>query len=261
MEPNKMKPVKQQGFWVACVAVIGLLNAAVLGAAPSREEEINKYVDTFSHKGTLEQQAASEELGWAGLTDPRIFDLMEKNLQAVYKNVSDRAAVNHAAWLCKGLGYSGQEKYRATLQEVADNARSGGLRKYAKEGLDLQPNYKKWNPIMVDTAQFNEAKSAELNRFANMLRSGDKGLQQVAARRIIEQEVKDEWLLDLLQQTVQPDIAKSWSDERDVKTVGYMLKGLAASGNPKYRATVEQAANSAGSSKVQRYAKGYLKSY
>jgi len=253
-----MKALLQYGRWMTIAALFGLFSSAV--TAQDREQEIQKYVEIFSGKPNATQQQAAEQLEWAGLSDSRIFDAVEKNLLAIYKTV-DRQDANYASWLCKALAFSGQEKYRATLQGVEKDGAQRNLRNYASWSLKMLDRYAKWNPIIDNPGNANPAKSADINRVANMVLSGDKDLQNAGAQRIIEQHIDDDWLYDLVQQTVRPELAKDWTEDGDVKAVAYMLKALASSHKQVYRATLEEAAAHAGSVRVRKYAEGYLKTY
>lgn len=255
-----MKSWLQKGCRIGALVVLGVLSMAA-GAAMNREDDIQKYSEIFLEKPRVQQQQAAESLEWAGLSDPRVFDIVEKNLLDTYQSGDNKDNANYMAWLCKALAFSGQEKYRPTLEKIAKGTTQRNLRKYAEWSLATLATYTRWNPIISDAAGANPQKSAELNRFANMLRSSEMDLQSLAAQRVIEQRIDDEWLLDLVQQTVQPKLARDWSEINEVKAVAYMLKALASSGKSQYRATVEQAAVSAGSKKVRKYAEGYLKQY
>jgi hypothetical protein len=250
---KKDKPTKY--YWAFAIALMAAINFAV--AASDRENEIQRYVDVFSKGTPIDQKQACEQLSWEGLSDPRLFDVIEHNLQQTYKTAGERQSADLAAWQAKALAYSGQEKYRATLQAVEHDGATRGMRSHAKAALELLPAYARWNPIISDTSQPIPGKDAEINRLANMLRSGDKGLQEIAAQRIIEKPIRDNELFAILQKAVEPDINKEWSGE-DIKSVAYMLKALAGSGQAEYIATVRQAADHATDAKVRNYARGYV---
>lgn len=249
---------KNDPLWrrsAVALLLAGLLNSAHAG---NRDADIDKYLDIFTNMTPAMQKAACKELSWEGLSDPRLFDVIEKKLLEAGRATSGHNNFDYAAWLAKGLSYSGQPKYKAALQEVALNGHDGTLRRYARDAIEDLARYAQWVPIIDDESQHRPDKSPEVNRFANMLRSGDPGLQEIAARRIIEEPLHDDMLYDLLQQQVIPHLAVDWNAD-DAKPVAYMLKALALSGQEKYLATVREAANGAASSTVQKYARGYLK--
>jgi hypothetical protein len=255
-----MKLQKRHGRWAALLTLlVGLLqiNAA---AAANRDADVSKYLTIFTEQTKVEQIAACQSLEWAGLSDPRLFDMVEKNLQT-YLTTDNKDDANYAAWLSKALGFSGQDKYRDTLKSVVQKTKQRNLRKYAEQALIMLGDYQKWNPIINDQSRLNASESAENNRLANMLRSGERRLQDLAAIQIVDQQIKSDWLFGLVRDTVQPDITRDWSDDADLRAIRFMLRALAASGKAEYRALVEEAATTAGSSKVRKYAEGYLKQY
>lgn len=231
------------------------------GMAAAQRVDVQHYIDVFSGKPRVQQRQACESLQWAGLSDTRVFDLVEKNLLASYRQINDREDTDYNAWLCRALAFSGQEKYRATLQEVAANGGHRNLRNHAAKALLELDQYKRWNPILASRAGYVAGKSDEVNRLGAMLRSGEKGLQLAAARRIHFGQLYDSWLLDTLHEVVKPALSTDWSDKDDIDAVAWMLRALAGPAKVEYRSTLEQAASSAANRKVRKYAADWLKKY
>ena len=68
--------------------------------------------------------------------DKVVLDAIEKELLKGYKiNSNNRSHVDAMSWLCKALGASAKPRYKATLQNVAQNAPSRKLRRYAAKSL------------------------------------------------------------------------------------------------------------------------------
>lgn len=255
-----MKKSVWKWYGMAMLLLTSALHLETAFAAEDRSEDIQKYIAIFSTStDRVELIRAAEKLAIEGLSDPQLFDVVEKKLLGSYKSAKERSDIELAAWLAKGLSFSGQEKYRATLQQVAKGTRTMGVVRHAEASMDRLSQYAKWNPIINDQSQPLAGKSGEINRLANMIRSNDKELQEVAARYIIVQSIRDTDLLTIVQQTVTPDLSKSWSSKEDIDGVAFMLKALALSGKPQFVATVQEAANNAFTYKVKTYAKGYLK--
>ena len=118
------------------------------GAAAAEEFDLNYYQNIFENGGRPEQIQAVASLKWAGLSDPALFDLVERQLKSVdvgrhrvrtaQEDVQFRAdfgrkeSLDYAAWMLKALGFSGNEKYAATLQALTKSGNVGKVRKYAK---------------------------------------------------------------------------------------------------------------------------------
>ena len=72
----------------------------------------------------------NDELKMTDLVDKEIL----KNYETTTKN---KYEIDALAWMCKTLGISGRDKYKNTLQTVAQRAKNQKLRKYGKFSLDL----------------------------------------------------------------------------------------------------------------------------
>jgi hypothetical protein len=238
-----------------------LLNSAAALAASSTDNTINDYIKIFSEGSYTAQEKACQRLEWAGLSDTRIFDLVEKNLLAGYQSADSRSTVNEMAWLTKALAFSGQEKYRKTIAEVAANGGHKKLRKYAAESDAMLTSYARWNPIINDKKQYDAKQSVEANHFANMLRSDELELNLLATKRIYNEGLNDTYLLEILKQATEKRLPEDNSSKEFIDTVAWMLKTLATTRDEKYLAVVEAASTGAGNKKVQKYASKYLKKF
>lgn len=252
------RTVTLKGMRRLLVATAGLLLACLAHA--DNAELVQKYIATFGQDTPTAQIDAAERLEWLGLSDTRIFDIAEKNLLANYKN-EEKDHANYAAWMAKALAFSGQEKYRATLTEVANNAGNKNTRRHATTALDLLGQYTKWNAIISDTTNAHAGASVEVNGYANMLRSSEMELQRLAARRIYEEHVRDPWVLDLLENKARAAYAGKLEGREDADAASWLLKALAATGDAKYKPLLEDASRNATDKKVRNYAEKYLKSY
>ncbi|HEY9034545.1 MAG TPA: hypothetical protein VIN71_11450, partial [Pseudomonadales bacterium] len=203
---------------------------------------------------------AADELAWLGLSDPRLFDIIEKNLKAHAMDV-DKPGANYAAWMAKGLAYSGNDKYRATLEDVAANAGHKNTRKHATNALELLAQHKRWNPIITGNGQAISGLSIEQTGYANMLKSGDYELQRIAAKRIYHERIRNSFLLGLLLDETQKALAKEGMERDEADAAAHMLKALATTSDPKYRALVEDTAANNKDKNLRKWAERYLKSY
>jgi len=223
-------------------------------------EDIERYVDIFSKQNSTQQIQACKELEYAGLSDARIFDLVESKLLQVYQSAKDGDSVAYATWLTRALAYSGQGKYRNTLQAVTQHAGHRKLSKQASVSLKTLDDYTVWTPIIGNTATYNRDKSPEINRLGNMLRGQVAALQKLAATRILDSEQFDPYLLQTLQQKISGMLG-SKADDATEEALVWMLRALASSRSADYQPTLQEAASHAASSSVRKYAANYLKKY
>src|SRR5262245_26957800 len=90
----------------------------VLAATP--EQDVQQYIQIF--QGGVGSDKAVDDLGWKGISDERLFDIIEQRLRQDAQ-ASSREGRNHAARLIKALGFSGQPKYAATLGSLSADYR------------------------------------------------------------------------------------------------------------------------------------------
>lgn len=244
---------------VLAIAVIGLA-ATVAQAASSQKELVDRYVRIFSGPSSEEHIRAADDLAWLGLSDPRLFDIIEKNMKARYMDV-DKYGANYAAWMAKGLGYSGNDKYRASLEEVAANAGHKNTRKHANTALELLAQHKRWNPIIAGNGQPISGLSIEHTGYVNMLKSGERELQRIAAKRIYQERIRNSQIMGVLFEETKKAVANPGDGREDADCVAHMLKALAATSDPAYKPLVEDAAANAGNKNLRKWAARYLKSY
>lgn len=244
--------------WLAVAAFT--LAATVAQAASGQKELVDRYIKVFSTEPAHIQKDAAQDLEWLGLSDTRLFDLIEKNLKAHYQSV-DKVTVDYAAWMAKALGFSGNDKYRATLETVVAGAGHKNLKKHAGTALENLAQYQRWNPIIAGNGQAIGGLSIEHTGYVNMLNSGDRDLQRIAAKRIYHERLRSKQILDVLFAQAQQGVANPGAGKEDADAVAHMLKALAATSDPAYRPLVEDAANNATDKNLRKWAAKYLKSY
>jgi hypothetical protein len=225
---------------------------------PPFADEVDRYVDVFAHQGTAQQIKACNELEFAGLSDPRLIDLIENKL-AQRQTVKDGDDVAYATALMHALAYSGQERYRNALKAVADGNGHRKLRKQAAAIMKELDNYKSWTPIIGNPADYRRDKSPDINRLANMLRGSVASLQMLAARRMVADHQYDPYLLEVTQQSVSSMLGAKSGDAEDALV--WMLRALAEAHSTEARSVLQEAAEHAASKQVRKHAASYLKKY
>ncbi len=233
----------------------------VSSTASAANDGLDEYIQIFTEGNARQQTRAAKELAWAGLSDPRLFDPIEKSLLEQYLIVEEKYAIDDTAWLARAMAYSGQEKYRATLEKVASDSPQKKIRRHAENSLVQLDNYERWNPIITDTSNRDSSKSDEINRYANMLRSDDLELQRIGAKGVHSTQAYDTYLLGILDAEIRAVYLEVSTDSLFIDTVAWMCKALSGSGVEAYKPTIVEVSENAGNSKVAKYASKYLKDY
>lgn len=208
--------------------------ASQLANAATAEEDVAHYVEAVQGPRPVRVKAI-DELAWKGISDPRVFDLIEKMVLAELEpnaSGSDRDAVDQDL---RGLSYSGQGKYMATLRKAEADPRYA---RYAKIAMSELTGYARWNPIISDRSTWDPKNSDDDNRILNMLHSKDLVLERIAGKRIYF-ENKDSVVLDAAAEAIKAVFHDRHSgDEAD--GVAWLVKGLGSAGVAQYKPLLEQ---------------------
>lgn len=235
-----------------------LVALTLSGGASAEEYDLAYYQEIFAKGNRTEQIKAAGSLEWAGLSDPVLFDLVKAKLDQVGPTAKSKGEIDYASWLLKALAFSGNEQYRAVLEEYSEKPFHKKLRKYAKQGQVALTQHSHWNPVISNPEHFDAAQSLKVNRLANMLRSDQMELKRIAAKRIHFEHLYDPYLLALLAERLQQEVPEMAGDKLTIDTYAWMAKALAGSAEPEYRPLIENLAETAPERKLQRYAKKYL---
>jgi hypothetical protein len=216
--------------------------------AMSLEEDIQANIKIFNGDKST-HSAAAEKFRWIGLSDTRLFDVIEQRLITEdAKGVYDPHEISRLERYIRALGFSGQRKYQATLVNFKDQT---NYRKAAEAALKDLPVYEKWNPIISNRSMFDPKYSDEANRIMNMLRSNDLFLNEIAAKRIYY-EVKEDYLYEYLAEQVKVNYMRTEEAYRDV--FSWQVKALSSSKNEKYRSLILEVAKKAVLPTIRRHA-------
>jgi len=136
--------VKKLNFLVLIFAL--MINMPAM-AFSSDDERIDNYLSVLSVGSKKEKKTMLNRLQWSGLSDPRLFDEIESHVKAWESNI-DSDWSNHDGVLpfyIRALGFSGNEKYRATIVKLYDNPHAANVRKYSKRALRDLGRFGNWN--------------------------------------------------------------------------------------------------------------------
>ena len=236
--------------------------STVVSALPaSVEDELQRHIKVFEGDDTFRQKQVTQTLEWSGLNQASLFDLIEAKLTAQYKTNKNRQDADYLSWMAKALAFSGNEKYRSTLEAVANDAASNKLKRYAKSAQEDLSKHQRLNPIILDESRWDDSQSADMNRFRIMIQSDELELKRMAAKRVHYDHMYDTELLDLFEAQLKANFKSNSSDHLFVDTWAWVCKAIAGSRKIEYKSTVELVSESAGNKKLRKYAKKYLKYY
>lgn len=234
-----------------------LLALCVAGPAAGRtvEEDVQYYLELLGVPNSRTQATEFEALSGVGLSDPRLFDEVEKRLLADCEGVRDiREDRARVAWYFRSLGFSGDEKYRPTLSRFTEDRT---YRNYAIAALRDLPRYTKWNPVISDRSKFDAKLSDDANRILNMLRSQDPLLQRVGAKRSFLTHETEPAVAKMLAQRLR-ETYQTADDSESVETAGWMVNALSRAGIDQYARLLREVSLRAKSDKLKQRAQSML---
>jgi hypothetical protein len=226
--------------------------------AATLEEDVLSYTRIFSGERG-QHLVAADALTYAGISDPRVFDIIEKLvLSDVQTELYDGANKDWLTRYIYALGVSGQDKYVPTLKGLLDN---NIYRRFAKPALLEIPRYRQWNPVISNRATFDAKFSDDTNRAMNMLKSDDVLLNRVGAKFVYLAEVKEDVLLEQLAVKLTALYLQSAPNSEALDSVAWLARALGSAKSERYRPLLEQVVASTPNGRVWSFAKEALDQY
>jgi hypothetical protein len=98
------------------------------GAAQALDASGQRYVDQLVKGGPVSIRDAASSIYHTGMKDQEVLDVAAEVLAQSYQHPNGNSHLDALAWVCRALGASGNGRYKALLQQVAD----AGNRKLSK---------------------------------------------------------------------------------------------------------------------------------
>ena len=244
---------------------LALLMSSGSFAQSALDAEVERYLSQLNSSQPDAARKVVDQLTWSGITDPRLFDAMEKMLLAGDDD-GDGDEIDELSWLAKGLALSGDQRYLKTLRDLAANAGSKKLRKYCDRSIARLNQFEQWNPHI--SAGLDQAAANELNhlRIMNMLRSEIPELTRQAAKMIFQEtragntppQEQTDASRDLLLAHTDSDSSDMSKVELDAIKWQINVLGAVKDQAP-YREALLEIANNSSNKHLAKYAKKRLK--
>lgn len=219
-----------------------------------------QYIEMFKYKLHHEQVKAAERLASEGFSSPLIFDPIEVNVNKYLPLSDQESVVVYFVSQVRALGYSGNEKYKETLQRVVKEAKTRGIRKHAEKALQDLGEYASLNKIIAP-AQWPGAPVLSVEqRLLNMIESSSPKLQLMAAMQLHGSGRPDEKMLAASVDSIKKNYLRELNHD-EVDAIAWLCKFVASTKSSVHKETIELVSINAKTKKLRRYAKGYLKNY
>lgn len=229
---------------------------AALASQADLDAEKAMYVQAFN-SGDLETiKAKARNLEWSGLSDEQVFDLLEKQIIA-NMNVSDRAGLDATAWMIRGIGSSGNQKYLATLNKVMESG-SKKLQRHAKNAIEELPKFAERNPVISKGLDKSAAGRVGEQRVMNLLNSENAELKYAGIERAYDFYSKgaaaDKEVMGKIQALLLAGYKSEAKDRAELNSLVLMCKTLANTRDSAYAATINEVADKAPNKKLAKHA-------
>lgn len=245
-------------FIWAGIFIILVLNLPAY-AFTSVDEQIDYYLDILND-GTYETKIEIlPRLQWSGLTAPRLYDEVEKNVFEGYLNLTlDKKGIGLLSHHIRALGYSGNEKYRDTLRFISTSEdKNRKIPDHAKKALSQLSNFNHWNKLIEDSNFSIEGKSVEVTHYMKMLSTEDVIVQRLAARGMYHEKQQDPDLLSLAAEKLVAMYQQVGLTDEEQDTAAWLCKAIGQSGQIEYKELLSKVAAKTPYKKIKKYAKKY----
>lgn len=223
--------------------------------AEDRTTEVQGYVEALQSNNIGARITALKKITNSGLSDRPLFDSVQARLLGGYGvDPGNDEGVDEVSWMCKALASSGIPDYKDTLAKVAREAPSQKVRNYAQQSLGLVDGYAERNALLSKQTAETQGLPPEVARLVSMVRAPDPRLKKDAAKVITRSSFREPRLFDAVSEELLAGVKRS----EDSDTLAWLCKALAASGDRKYRAVLEQVLQGAGDEKLRKYARQSL---
>lgn len=240
------------GFWLLIVSVAFSFNLTAMAAS---NPESKPYIDYFKKASRANIKQIVDDLYWSGITDTRLYDMIQAELKAKYMNDS-KVSLEVNSWLVKALAISGNKKYLKTMEQISESDAHKKLKKHTAKAIEMLHDYARWLPVMNKGISSVPVKQRDQARVKNMLKSSDGEMIRIGAKRVYHNYTSNTALLKQVERSLLANHSKS--DERvHVDAMAWLIKTLAESMDSKYKSSLEKVAGEADNKKVRKYAEKY----
>lgn len=252
-----IRKMKMKKIYVLAMILVSFFSVSVF-AFQSNEERINNYVSVLESGDQGVQEQMLNRLQWSGLSDPALFDVVEKRLLEHYNQDNPNGhLISLMSFHARALGYSGNEKYRSTLAEVAQNATDNKVRKHAKKALSDLTRWAQWLATLPQNVSVEAGQSIEVATYLHMLNVDNAFVQRLAARAIFHEKQRDKALIAKAVELIRARYLETGLDGETEDTIAWLCKAIGVAGSSDEQAFLAQVAENSPSPKIAKYAGKY----
>jgi hypothetical protein len=231
------KEAKCKRLFFIVAMTFSLLTLATFCSAEN--SDVQQYLNRLTSSKIEVKILAAKEITTSGITDPELFDKIEKQLLLNYTRKD--LGINELdllAWYCKDLASSGLKDYSTTLTLVVANSPSNKLRNHARQSLKSLSMH---SETLVKTQNLNVPNLNEQNaNLLRMLKSGDIKLKTNAAKMVTRSVSIDKLIYDEIESQLLSEYKSTKNDRHFIDLMSWYCKALSSSGQNRYKPTLRK---------------------
>lgn len=230
-----------------------LVFSGLLQAFETDQQRIEHKLNIMDSGSVEQKEQMLERLQWSGLSDPLLFDRLEKDvLAAQEQKYFERDVLSVLAYEVRALGYSGNPKYQPTLQFMANKAENTKLKRHASKAkadlVQFQAIQNKLATVKIPDAEL----PAEVVSYIKLLETNDAYAQRLAARAIFHEQRKDPALLEVTAAKLKSMYMDTNLDKTAQDSAAWMCKALKQATG--YESLLQKVASETPHKKIRKYA-------
>ena len=248
-----MSSTKCFKIMLTIISFLMLTTISFAASDVSRSDSYLKQLKTNSIHGKI---STARSIIKSGLSNASLFNYIESEVLNNYQHTGkDRLKTDLMAWYCKALASSGNSKYKATVEKVLANTTNRNLIRHAQKSLDMYDYYAKRNKDMKNPPKNKGKYDAQTNRLLDLLNSGNARLQTNAAKEISRHGNSNPVVFATIAKALRNSYKAENIDKNTLDMLAWYCKALAASGNVKYQAVLQEVMDGSSSTKLKKYAR------
>ncbi len=265
MTPKKTSIIRFFLLTLAFISVSGFATEADIHALIQQETE--NFSSRLQAVSGEELEKVAHEISGSGNESTELYEQIKNMLSErldTLANVKDKKSKrakqlgNEATALIIALASSGDPANKITLDDIAVNAVSGGIRRRAEWSKDKLNWYASRNSLMNDFDKYNPQISLFENRVINALSSDDFSVSRYIMEHMHRTELTSPAILDYIEELLLSGYeTASSSTEKDL--IAWYARTLGKFDKEKYRASLTTVLKSGVSEKIKRHVRKALK--
>ncbi|MEH6551896.1 MAG: hypothetical protein V7711_06975 [Pseudomonadales bacterium] len=236
-----------------------LLSALTSAGTIDRTADADQYLRLLQSDRDYVRLQVIKELGWVGITDPRLFDLVADRVEAEAFGRLDEARLSVMYWGVLALAGSGAEEYVPLLNRLVEDAAQSEIKAAAAQAIAHMPVARQWNLIINDDSRVNSVIPPFIVMFLNMLNADDLALKKLALEQIQLEGLSNQYVLDDIAGQIRSNYSNNSTEEIWVETVTLACRVLIEIGGSGYVDVVKAVARKSPNAELRHAVKKVLR--